>query len=83
MCSFELLRRLTVAECGASSQGTEGVLLSPHFPSNYDNNHECIYHIMTEKGKGIRLKAESFSLQDGDYLKVQQEHTHRHTHATM
>ncbi|CAG05694.1 unnamed protein product [Tetraodon nigroviridis] len=59
-----------IAECGASSQGPEGVLLSPHFPSNYDNNHECIYRIMTEKGKGIRLKAESFFLQDGDYLKA-------------
>uniref|UniRef100_A0A3Q3JM08 CUB and Sushi multiple domains 1 n=1 Tax=Monopterus albus TaxID=43700 RepID=A0A3Q3JM08_MONAL len=59
-----------IAECGASSLGPEGVLLSPNFPSDYDNNHECIYHITTEKGKGIRLKAESFSLQDGDYLKV-------------
>lgn len=61
---------LAVAECGASSLGPEGVLLSPNFPSNYDNNHECIYRITTEKGKGIRLKAESFSLQDGDFLKV-------------
>uniref|UniRef100_A0A8D3E4V9 CUB and Sushi multiple domains 1 n=1 Tax=Scophthalmus maximus TaxID=52904 RepID=A0A8D3E4V9_SCOMX len=59
-----------IAECGATSLGPEGVLLSPNFPSNYDNNHECIYRITTEKGKGIRLKAESFSLQDGDYLKV-------------
>uniref|UniRef100_A0A3Q4GHG8 CUB and Sushi multiple domains 1 n=1 Tax=Neolamprologus brichardi TaxID=32507 RepID=A0A3Q4GHG8_NEOBR len=59
-----------IAECGASSLGPEGVLLSPNFPSNYNNNHECIYRITTEKGKGIRLKAESFSLQDGDYLKV-------------
>ncbi|KAK2920300.1 hypothetical protein Q8A73_002504 [Channa argus] len=59
-----------IAECGASSLGPEGVLLSPNFPSNYDNNHECIYRITTERGKGISLKAESFSLQDGDYLKV-------------
>uniref|UniRef100_A0A8C5D1X9 CUB and Sushi multiple domains 1 n=1 Tax=Gouania willdenowi TaxID=441366 RepID=A0A8C5D1X9_GOUWI len=59
-----------IAECGAISLGPEGVLLSPNFPSNYDNNHECIYRITTEKGKGIRLKAESFTLQDGDYLKV-------------
>ncbi|XP_063329321.1 CUB and sushi domain-containing protein 1-like [Pelmatolapia mariae] len=58
-----------IAECGASSLGPEGVLLSPNFPSNYNNNHECIYRITTEKGKGIRLKTESFSLQDGDYLK--------------
>lgn len=62
---------VALAECGASSLGPEGVLLSPNFPSNYDNNHECIYRVTTEKGKGIRLKADSFSLQDGDYLKVQ------------
>uniref|UniRef100_A0AAQ4Q019 CUB and Sushi multiple domains 1 n=1 Tax=Gasterosteus aculeatus aculeatus TaxID=481459 RepID=A0AAQ4Q019_GASAC len=59
-----------IAECGASSEGPEGVLLSPNFPSNYDNNHECIYHITTGKGRGISLKAESFLLQDGDYLKM-------------
>lgn len=61
---------LDVAECGASTVGPEGILLSPNFPSNYDNNHECIYSITTEKGKGIGLKPESFLLQDGDYLKV-------------
>lgn len=65
-----LLYSLAVAECGTSAQGSEGILLSPNFPSNYDNNHECIYSITTEKGKGIRLKADNFLLQDGDYLKV-------------
>lgn len=84
-CCLNPLCYCAVAECGASSQGSEGVLLSPNFPSNYDNNHECIYRIATEKGKGIRLKAESFSLQDGDYLKVwphthASSQTHMHTH---
>lgn len=64
------LYSISVAECGASTLGPEGILLSPNFPSNYDNNHECIYRITTERGKGIRLKAESFTLQEGDYLKV-------------
>uniref|UniRef100_A0A8C5A417 CUB and Sushi multiple domains 1 n=1 Tax=Gadus morhua TaxID=8049 RepID=A0A8C5A417_GADMO len=59
-----------IAECGGSATGPEGVLLSPNFPSNYDNNHECIYRITTETGQGIRLTAENFGLQDGDYLKV-------------
>ncbi|CAG5854549.1 unnamed protein product [Menidia menidia] len=68
--SYEGFNITFSAECGASTLGPEGVLLSPNFPSNYDNNHECIYRIMTEKGKGISLKAESFLLQDGDYLKV-------------
>ncbi|XP_008977252.4 CUB and sushi domain-containing protein 1 isoform X1 [Callithrix jacchus] len=59
-----------VAECGASVKGNEGTLLSPNFPSNYDNNHECIYEIETEAGKGIHLRARSFQLFEGDTLKV-------------
>ncbi|VTJ62983.1 Hypothetical predicted protein [Marmota monax] len=58
------------AECGASVKGNEGTLLSPNFPSNYDNNHECIYKIETEAGRGIRLRARSFQLLEGDTLKV-------------
>uniref|UniRef100_A0A670XTG9 CUB and Sushi multiple domains 3 n=1 Tax=Pseudonaja textilis TaxID=8673 RepID=A0A670XTG9_PSETE len=34
-----------VAECGASATTNEGILLSPNYPLNYDNNHECIYSI--------------------------------------
>ncbi|XP_063297188.1 CUB and sushi domain-containing protein 1 [Pelobates fuscus] len=59
-----------VAECGATVTGNEGTLLSPNFPLNYDNNHECIYKIETEAGKGITLKATTFQLYDGDILKV-------------
>lgn len=59
-----------LAECGASVKGNEGTLLSPNFPSNYDNNHECIYKIETEAGKGIHLRARSFQLLEGDILKV-------------
>ncbi|XP_078301352.1 CUB and sushi domain-containing protein 1 isoform X1 [Panthera onca] len=59
-----------VAECGASVKGNEGTLLSPNFPSNYDNNHECIYKIETEAGKGIHLRARTFQLFEGDILKV-------------
>ncbi|XP_034622788.1 CUB and sushi domain-containing protein 1-like [Trachemys scripta elegans] len=59
-----------VAECGASVSGNEGTLLSPNFPSNYDNNHECIYKIETEAGKGIHLRARTFQLHEGDIVKV-------------
>ncbi|XP_075413304.1 CUB and sushi domain-containing protein 1 [Tenrec ecaudatus] len=59
-----------VAECGASVKGNEGTLLSPNFPSNYDNNHECIYTIETEAGQGIHLRARAFQLFEGDILKV-------------
>lgn len=60
------------AECGASSVGSEGVLLSPNYPANYDNNHECIYRIQTDNGKGIQLMASNFQLRDGDFLQVRQ-----------
>ncbi|XP_051775015.1 CUB and sushi domain-containing protein 1 [Erpetoichthys calabaricus] len=59
-----------VAECGSSVTGTQGVLLSPNFPSNYGNNHECIYSIHSQPGKGIQLHARTFHLQEGDVLKV-------------
>ncbi|KAM3932341.1 CUB and sushi domain-containing protein 1 isoform 2-T2 [Leptodactylus fuscus] len=59
-----------VAECGATIIGNEGTLLSPNFPANYDNNHECIYRIETEPGKGIHLRARTFQLHEGDILKV-------------
>ncbi|XP_037683717.1 CUB and sushi domain-containing protein 2 isoform X4 [Choloepus didactylus] len=59
-----------VAKCGNSITGTQGTLLSPNFPGNYNNNHECIYSIQTQPGKGIHLKAKAFELSEGDVLKV-------------
>ncbi|XP_072565430.1 CUB and sushi domain-containing protein 1a isoform X1 [Paramormyrops kingsleyae] len=59
-----------VAECGASSVGPEGILLSPNYPGNYDNNHECIYRMETARGQGVCVRASVFQLQEGDYLKV-------------
>ncbi|XP_034269262.1 CUB and sushi domain-containing protein 2 isoform X2 [Pantherophis guttatus] len=59
-----------VAECGSSVTGTQGVLLSPNYPLNYNHHHECIYSIQTQPGKGIQLKARAFSLETGDVLKI-------------
>ncbi|XP_072912857.1 CUB and sushi domain-containing protein 1-like [Hemitrygon akajei] len=59
-----------VAECGASVTATEGTLLSPNYPVNYENNHECIYRIETQPGKGISLHARTFNLQEGDVVEV-------------
>lgn len=61
---------LGAAECGSSVTGTQGVLLSPNYPLNYNNNHECIYSIQSQPGKGIQLKARTFELEAGDVLKV-------------
>ncbi|XP_041439963.1 CUB and sushi domain-containing protein 2 isoform X1 [Xenopus laevis] len=63
-----------VAECGASVTGTQGVLLSPNYPANYSNNHECIYSIQSQPGKGVQLRARTFALHPGDFLKVYDGH---------
>lgn len=37
---------------------------------NYENNHECIYSIQVQAGKGINISARTFHLAQGDILKV-------------
>lgn len=59
-----------LAECGSSVTGMQGVLLSPNYPGYYGNNHECIYSIQTQPGKGIQLRARDFRLAEDDLLKV-------------
>ncbi|XP_070403954.1 CUB and sushi domain-containing protein 3-like, partial [Nothobranchius furzeri] len=59
-----------VAECGSSVVNNEGILLSPNYPLNYDNNHECIYSIQVQAGKGINISARTFHLAQGDILKI-------------
>ncbi|KAJ8013388.1 hypothetical protein DPEC_G00052750 [Dallia pectoralis] len=59
-----------VAECGSTVSNSEGVLLSPNYPMNYDNSHECVYSIQVETGKGINISANTFQLAQGDVLKV-------------
>lgn len=58
------------AECGSTVSKNAGVLLSPNYPLSYDNNHECIYNIQVQRGKGINITASSFRLAQGDILKV-------------
>ncbi|XP_041962329.1 CUB and sushi domain-containing protein 3 isoform X2 [Alosa sapidissima] len=59
-----------VAECGSTVSNNAGVLLSPNYPMNYDNNHECIYSVEVQTGKGINISASSFHLAQGDILKL-------------
>ncbi|XP_067093259.1 CUB and sushi domain-containing protein 3-like [Osmerus mordax] len=59
-----------VAECGSMVSNNEGVLLSPNYPSDYDNSHECVYSIQVQAGKGINISASYFQLAQGDILKV-------------
>uniref|UniRef100_A0AAY4CTR1 CUB and Sushi multiple domains 3a n=1 Tax=Denticeps clupeoides TaxID=299321 RepID=A0AAY4CTR1_9TELE len=61
---------LSLSECGSSVFNNEGILLSPNYPMNYDNNHECIYSIQVQAGKGINVSARTFHLAQGDILKI-------------
>uniref|UniRef100_A0A669PB35 CUB and Sushi multiple domains 3 n=1 Tax=Phasianus colchicus TaxID=9054 RepID=A0A669PB35_PHACC len=60
-----------VAECGASTTNNEGILLSPNYPLNYENNHECIYSIQVQAGKGINISFLAFDTEAShDILRV-------------
>ncbi|CAB1350804.1 unnamed protein product, partial [Coregonus sp. 'balchen'] len=59
-----------LAECGSSVINNEGIMLSPNYPMNYENNHECIYSIQVQAGKGINISARTFHLAQGDILKI-------------
>ncbi|XP_029114257.1 CUB and sushi domain-containing protein 1-like isoform X1 [Scleropages formosus] len=59
-----------VVECGSSVTGAQGLLLSPNYPAPYRNEHECIYSVRTQSGKGLQLRARDFLLQQGDVLRV-------------
>ncbi|KAM8868855.1 CUB and sushi domain-containing protein 3-like isoform 4-T4 [Spinachia spinachia] len=59
-----------VAECGSTVSNSEGVILSPNYPMNYDNGHECVYTIQVQTGKGINISASTFQLAQSDVLKV-------------
>lgn len=61
---------MCAAECGSIVSNNEGVLLSPNYPMNYDNSHECVYSIQVQTGKGINITASAFQLAQGDILKV-------------
>lgn len=69
-CDFLSICLLFSAECGSTVSQNTGVLLSPNYPLNYENNHECIYNIQVQRGKGINITASSFRLAQGDILKV-------------
>ena len=36
---------------GFFTDSNSGIITSPNFPSNYDNEQGCVYHIIMEEGK--------------------------------
>lgn len=47
--------------CGIADLKT-GLIVSPNFPQNYQNNMQCAHQISTEPGKIITIEFESFNV---------------------
>ncbi|XP_072890402.1 CUB and sushi domain-containing protein 2-like [Hemitrygon akajei] len=57
--------------CGGTLRGQSGVISSPGFPSEYDNNADCTWTILAELGDTIALVFTDFQLEDKyDFLEV-------------
>ncbi|XP_070536661.1 cubilin-like [Ptychodera flava] len=52
----------TIASCGGTFSGETGIIKSPNFPNNYDNNLECNWIILGPPGHYLTLAFDSFSL---------------------
>ncbi|XP_046577740.1 cubilin-like [Haliotis rubra] len=75
------LQYTSATDCGfpylSASSATWKTLTSPGYPSNYDNNENCLWQIRAPNGYGIKveilyLSLESSSLCSRDYLAFQQ-----------
>ncbi|NXN99950.1 CSMD1 protein, partial [Rhinopomastus cyanomelas] len=57
--------------CGGTLRGTSGIISSPHFPSEYENNADCTWTILAEPGDTIALVFTDFQLEEGyDFLEI-------------
>ncbi|XP_069815839.1 cubilin [Dendropsophus ebraccatus] len=61
--------------CDITYTEASGVLTSPHYPSNYPTNRDCVYVISAEANMQIRLNFTSFSLERSpgcskDYVEI-------------
>ncbi|GCC22658.1 hypothetical protein chiPu_0001046 [Chiloscyllium punctatum] len=57
--------------CGGTLRGTSGMISSPYFPSEYNNNADCTWTILAEPGDTIALIFSDFQLEDGyDILEI-------------
>ena len=64
-------------DCGGSVEGTEGVLMSPHYPDHYPNNSLCRWVLTADPGDRVRVTFSTFDLEDSmlclpDYLEVRE-----------
>ncbi|XP_078449693.1 CUB and sushi domain-containing protein 3 isoform X2 [Lampetra fluviatilis] len=58
--------------CGGTMRGPGGMISSPNFPSEYDNDADCTWIVLAEQGDTISLVFTDFQLEDQyDLLEVE------------
>ncbi|KAJ4927459.1 hypothetical protein JOQ06_015186, partial [Pogonophryne albipinna] len=57
--------------CGGTLRGQSGVITTPNYPSEYNNNADCTWTVLAEPGDTIALVFSDFQLEDDyDLLEV-------------
>ncbi|KAI1901838.1 hypothetical protein AGOR_G00038510 [Albula goreensis] len=57
--------------CGGTLRGQSGVITSPNYPQDYNNNADCTWTVLAEPGDTIALVFSDFQLEDDyDLLEV-------------
>ncbi|KAG8143039.1 hypothetical protein E2320_000341 [Naja naja] len=57
--------------CGGTLRGQSGIISTPHYPLEYNNNADCTWTILAEPGDTIALVFLDFQLEDEyDFLEV-------------
>ena len=62
---------LRFGSCGGNVTTPHGILTSPSFPSNYQNDIECNYMISQQNGTFINITFhDGFNISCGDYIEM-------------
>ncbi|MEQ2178925.1 CUB and sushi domain-containing protein 2 [Goodea atripinnis] len=73
-CSWSELREMTSQAddgCGGTLRGQSGVITTPNYPAEYNNNADCTWTVLAEPGDTIALVFSDFQLEDDyDLLEV-------------
>ena len=54
------------SSCGGYFNGSSGMIESPNYPSNYDNNAYCEYVIHVDEGMVVQLAMVEFDVEKHD-----------------
>ncbi|XP_032520799.2 cubilin homolog [Danaus plexippus] len=65
----------TILGCGGTLTSIQGMIASPNYPQNYNENSECFYRIVTSSGSRIAISFSDLDLEHSerctdDYLEI-------------